>query len=339
MYFLRELSKAVKFILILCVITVGIQMILDGGFDLQNAKGWVLSNFFFGLPFFITNAYLNEGLNKIYSWIEDPKKRAGIGIPAFMVMNSILMLIMIYAFSKIVLGIAEPDILSSNNIFSIVIALTICLIATLYFHAVGFFKGYVSQLEVSKQLREEKITAELNALKAQVNPHFLFNSFNILSGLIDENPDKAQDFLADLSKIYRYILENRNEDLSSVAEEIAFAKKYFKLQQTRFEDSIQIDIDVPESIMDKQLPSLSLQLLLENAIKHNMFDKEKPLNISISKSKDSIVIKNNKRQRRNLDSSNGVGLPNIEERYKLRRVDGFVIDESEDSFTVTLPLI
>ena len=243
MEFSTELLKAVKFILILCVITIAIQVIVDSEFNLVNAERWVFSNFYFGLPFYFTNAYLNEGLNKIYSWVEQPQKRALIGMPAFMIVNIGLMLVLIYFFSSFFLGIENPKIFDSRNTFSVVLALTITLIATLFFHALGFFRGYVAQLEVSKKLEKEKITAELNALKAQVNPHFLFNSFNVLSGLIDEDPKQAQIFLSGLSKIYRYILENRNEDLSTVADELSFAEQYFKLQKIRFEDSINMNID------------------------------------------------------------------------------------------------
>jgi two-component system, LytTR family, sensor kinase len=337
--FKSEAFRVIKFILILCVVTITIQALIDSHFSWESVKGWTISNFFFGIPFYFANAYLNEGLNKVYSWLKHPKKRALIGIPAFMIMNAGLMVLLIYIYSIVILSIDEPKLFDRRNINSILIAMTICLVATLYFHAVGFFKGYVSQIEVSKKLREEKVNAELNALKSQVNPHFLFNSFNVLSGLIDENPDKAQEFLTGLSKIYRYILENRNEDLSTVREELSFAKQYFKLQQTRFEDSIRIDIDVPEDLLDKKLPSLSLQLLLENAIKHNRFDADNPLSMSILHKVDSLVITNNKRERRNLSGSNGVGLPNIEQRYNLHNVDGFVIDNKQDSFTVILPLI
>lgn len=337
--FFEEIKNAIKFILILCIITVAIQSVLDVGLNMENTKGWIVSNFFFGLPFYFANAYLNKGMNTLYSWIEQPKKRALIGIPAFMVMNAGLMILLIYIFTKFYLGIDEVKLFDNRNMTSIVIALTICLVATLYFHAVGFFKSYVRELEISKKLREEKVLAELNALKSQVNPHFLFNSFNVLSGLIDEDADKAQTFLTGLSKIYRYILENRNEDLSTVKEELSFAKQYFKLQETRFENSILMNIDVPDEIMDKKLPSLSLQLLLENAIKHNRFDIENPLIISIIHSNDTVIIRNNRLERRNLNEGNGVGLPNIEQRYKLHNVDGFAVDASPNKFTVTLPLI
>ncbi len=337
--FLDELKRALAFILVLCVVMITIQVAFDSGFNFENMKGWVFSNFYFGLPFFFANAYLDKGLNRLYSWIEHPKKRALIGIPSFMIMNAGLMIILIYIGSVFILGNDDPKLFDKRNTDSIVIALTICLVATLYFHAVGFFKGYVSQLAISERLREEKTVAELIALKSQVNPHFLFNSFNVLSGLIDEDPHKAQTFLAGLSKIYRYILENRNEDLSTVEAELSFAKQYFKLQQTRFENSIEMNISVPQEIMNKKIPSLSLQLLLENAVKHNSFDTESPLVVSIKYEFNYLIIQNNKKERRNLSEGNGVGLTNIEQRYKLHNVDGFTIEDTLELFTITLPLI
>jgi sensor histidine kinase YesM len=334
MKFTAELYKAVKFILILCVITILIQTILDSGFNFESAKQWVISNFYFGLPFYFANAYLNDGLNRIFSWVEHPKKRTLIGVPAFMIVNIGVMSILIYIYSAVILGNENPGIFDGSNTFPIVIGLTIALIGTLFFHALGFFRGYVTQLEVSKKLEQEKISAELNALKAQVNPHFLFNSFNVLSGLIDEDPDQAQVFLSGLSKIYRYILENRNEDLCTVAEELSFAQQYFKLQKIRFEDSIMMTIDVPQDVMEKKV-----QLLLENAIKHNTFDTDNPLQISIQNQTNTLVIKNNKKARRNLESNNGVGLVNIEERYKLYQMNNFSVEDTADLFTVKLPLI
>ena len=337
--FWGELKRAIGFILVLSLVMIPIQLLNGWPLNFKNISTWVISYFFYGLPFYFANSYLNEGLNKLYSWLEKPKKRTLIGIPAVMIMNTGLMILLIYAYSIFIIDVEDPKLFDKRNTTSIIVTLIICLVATLYFHAVGFFKGYISQLKISKKLEEEKVVAELNALKSQVNPHFLFNSFNVLSGLIDEDPDKAQVFLTGLSKIYRYILENRNEDLSTVKEELAFAKQYFKLQETRFENSIQMDIDVPEAIMDKKLPSLSLQLLLENAIKHNRFDTDTPLSITIIHKNNSLVIQNNKQERRNLNEGNGVGLPNIEQRYKLHTIDGFNVDDTQESFTVTLPLV
>ncbi len=338
-YFLGEVRKAIKFIAVLCLITIAIQILHDNDINLPNIGRWIFSNVYFGIPFYFANAYLNEWLNGLFPWHEEPKKRVLWGIPSFIVMNVGILMILLYVFSRFYLGNDSVNIFSRDYINTFIVSLTICLIATLYFHAVGFFNGFISQMRISEKLKEEKISAELNALKSQVNPHFLFNSFNVLSGLIDEDSERAQKFLGGLSKIYRYILEQRNEDLSSVKEELAFANQYLKLQKTRFEDGVNINIAVPQDAMGNKIPSLSLQLLLENAIKHNAFDDNNPLQINIAKVENNLVVSNNVKERSRLSESNGIGLENIAKRYELHAVPGFHFVNDNNYFKVTLPLI
>ena len=337
--FAKDFWQATKFLLILTVVTITIQVLLDQKLNWFNVEKWILSNTFFGYPFYFANAYLNDGLNKLFAWEKEPKKRALIGIPAFLVMNTILMIILIYYFQVLILGVEDPEVFDRRHTGTLLISLTICLVATLYFHAAGFFKGMIRQMRLNEKLKEEKISVELNALKSQVNPHFLFNSFNVLSGLIDEDPSKAQKFLGGLSKIYRYILEQRNEDLITLRKELEFAQQYLKLQKTRFEDSVHVDINVPESDLDKKVPSLSLQLLLENAIKHNAFDEKEPLQIEILKSDKGLEVSNNVKKRNHINGSNGIGLENIGKRYDLHNIDGFRYGIEEERFNVVLPLI
>jgi len=219
------------------------------------------------------------------------------------------------------------------------ICFIIVLIISLLFHSIAFFKEMQKEVVINESLRRDKITAELNALKSQVDPHFLFNSFNVLSGLIDESPADAQKFLGGLSKIYRYVLENRNEDLVPLSEELDFAKKYMDLHRVRFEDSINVDIDVNAQHMDKTLPALSLQLLLENVIKHNAFDKRNPLTVTIQSNGSQLHVSNNTNKRKQAKDRNGIGLDNIRQRYELHRVEGFEVSDTPQLFTVKLPLI
>lgn len=180
---------------------------------------------------------------------------------------------------------------------------------------------------------------ELNALRAHVDPHFLFNSFNVLSGLIDEDPEKAQSFLAGLSKIYRYILEQRNADTATLQEELAFAEKYLALQQMRFEGGIELSLEIEEALQVKKMPALTLQLLLENAIKHNRFDEQTPLRIELKTTAGQLVVRNNKAARTNLQEGNKMGLQNIKDRYALLGVDSVEIKDTPTGFLVKLPLL
>ncbi|MBT8229114.1 MAG: histidine kinase, partial [Bacteroidia bacterium] len=190
-----------------------------------------------------------------------------------------------------------------------------------------------------EQLRQEKLISELNALKAHVDPHFLFNSFNVLSGLIEEDKEKAQDFLTGLSKIYRYILESRNEDTSTVRDELSFAKSYLDLHLARFENSIEMLVDISDETLNRSLPSLTLQLLLENAIKHNAFDEEEPLRIKIYNQDKFLVIENNRKKRMNLAMGNGMGLKNIRDRYSLLSKEIVTVKDTSDKFSVQIPLL
>jgi two-component system LytT family sensor kinase len=208
-----------------------------------------------------------------------------------------------------------------------------------YFTCHRLFPGSTKRKSYECQVAPGKLATELSALRAHVDPHFLFNSFNVLSGLIDEDKEKAQDFLAGLSRIYRYILEQRNEDTSTVRDELKFAEQYLNLQKMRFEDSINLDTQISPALLHKKIPSLTLQLLLENALKHNSFDEDEPLDISITEQEGSLLVRNNKKERKNISLGNGLGLQNIRDRYALLTTEALVIQDTEHFFTVKLPLI
>src|SRR5690606_17315042 len=147
--------------------------------------------------------------------------------------------------------------------------------------------------------------------------HFLFNSLNVLTSLIEENPQKAQKFTTSLSKVYRYVLEQKNKELVSVDEELQFAKTYMSLIKMRFEDSIVFTMPECAANPESKVVPLSLQLLLENAVKHNMVTPNKPLHINIYETQDRLVVKNNLQPKQIVKKSSGVGLSNIKQRYNL----------------------
>jgi hypothetical protein len=230
-------------------------------------------------------------------------------------------------------------VFSGNNWGFYVIALIITVLVSTVLHAIGFFKEAQRERKINESLREEKLKTELNALKAHIDPHFLFNSFNVLSGLIDENPERAQKFLAQLSSIYRYILESRQQHTNALEDELNFAKTYLELLKARFEDSIILDLAIKEEDLKKQIPALSLQLLLENAVKHNRFDRNNPLRISISQENGHLVVYNNRSDKIKMNDKRGMGLSNIEDRYKLLGDQTIEIHKEKDSFIVKLPLL
>lgn len=192
---------------------------------------------------------------------------------------------------------------------------------------------------VEQKLIAKSANAQFESLKNQLDPHFLFNSLNVLSALIDENPDQAQRFTASMSKIYRYVLEQKDKELVTVEEELDFAKTYCNLLKTRFEDSVNFEFQVDENVKKSFVVPLSLQLLLENCIKHNFATSQKPLNIKIFSLNGYLFIENNLQQREQVKESAGIGLSNIVQRYSLLTKQNVFIEKSEDFFRVKIPIL
>ncbi len=217
--------------------------------------------------------------------------------------------------------------------------LVFTIAVSLFFQAIGFYKAYQE-----KKLNEQKIiagtaSAKFDALKNQLDPHFLFNSLNVLTSLIEENPNAAKGFTTSLSKVYRYVLEQKNKDLVSVANELAFAKTYMSLLQMRFEDSIELVL--PESISNPEakIVPLSLQLLLENTIKHNIVMPSKPLKIKIYEEAGFLFVVNNLQPKKVIQSESGVGLSNITQRYALLTNRVFSVQKTRTEFVAKLPML
>lgn len=218
------------------------------------------------------------------------------------------------------------------------IALT--LIATSMWEATFTFNKWRSSLSEKEKLEQLTIYHEFETLKSQVNPHFLFNCFNTLSSLISEDRKQAEVFLDELSKVYRYLLRNNESGLSSLQSEIKFIESYYRLLQTRHGEAVQVKIDVDKRYAEYLLPSLSLQLLVENAVKHNVLSKNYPLIIDIFTTAGNKLVVNNNLQLRPVKApSNKVGLENIRSKYDLLDQGGFQVLENGKSFSVVLPLI
>jgi sensor histidine kinase YesM len=191
----------------------------------------------------------------------------------------------------------------------------------------------------TEQLKTERVAQQFQSLKDQLNPHFLFNSLNVLSNLVYENADTAARFIHRLSKIYRYVLDVQHEELVPLEKELDFAENYLALQKIRFEESLKFQIHVPRN-QPGFLPPLSLQLLLENAIKHNIASSEHPLRIHITLENNALVVENNLQLKsRTPEDSTGIGLSNISKRYELLSEQRISVSNGGKWFVVKLPLL
>lgn len=216
--------------------------------------------------------------------------------------------------------------------------MSIFLIWAIY-EGIIFYTKLQKSIQEKEQLQRENIQSQLEGLKNQVNPHFLFNSLNTLTYLIPEAPDKAVNFVQKLSKVYRYILEIRDQKIVTISDELEFLNAYIFLLKERFGENLNINIDIPEKFYRGKVVPLCLQILFENAIKHNIISTQKPLMINVSIEKDKLIVKNNLQKKNQVISSTSMGLQNIKNRYQFftkKEVDVIV---TTDSFLVALPLV
>jgi hypothetical protein len=222
-----------------------------------------------------------------------------------------------------------------NYNFGIWISLTIIIT----FHFIYFYNKYQKTKVKESQIVAKTESAKFESLKNQLDPHFLFNSLNVLTSLIGENPAQAEKFTTKLSKVYRYVLEQKDKDLISLDEELKFARSYMQLLQMRFEDAVEYTIPEMASNPDLKIVPLSLQLLLENAVKHNIITSSLPLQIKIYEHQGYLYVENSLNPKSSLEKSTKVGLKNITQRYELVSSNKVVIEKGSDKFIVKLPLL
>lgn len=290
-------------------------------------------------PLTLVNSSFFDYLNERVVWNRYKKYRLVIGFVGSIILT-LGTVFLIRIFQRVVLdGVSYEMFLQTESMAFYYTALIITIAISMFFHAFYFYQ----QLQKNK-IKEQKViagtaSAKFDALKNQLDPHFLFNSLNVLTSLIDENPESAQKFTTALSKVYRYVLEQKNKDLVTVDEELEFAKTYMSLLKMRFEDSIIFEIPEQASNSESKVVPLSLQLLLENAVKHNMVTSSKPLHIKIYETNNSLVVENNLQPKQIVKKSSGVGLDNIKQRYDLLTDRKVNINQQASSFAVAIPML
>ncbi len=265
-------------------------------------------------------------------------KRISLGfILSFLI--SIVIIFLLRILEDVIIEGESWSVFINNEIgYNYLVSFLMTFFVTVFFHAFYIYKSFQETKVKEQKIIATTANAQFESLKNQIDPHFLFNSLNVLSSLIEENPENAQKFTTSLSKIYRYVLEQKDKELVAVDEELAFAKIYMQLLAMRFENSISYEL--PESTNeDAKVVPLSLQLLLENCIKHNVVSSSKPLHIIISMEDNQLVVENNWQKKEVLSDGKGVGLQNIVNRYALLTERQVKIIQNEKSFKVYLPIL
>ncbi|MEC5158425.1 2TM domain-containing protein [Chryseobacterium sp. MP_3.2] len=324
------------------LIGTGIFILLS---NVKSFENYLISLSISGLYSFVIaggNGVANDYLNTKYSWVDQTRMRTIMGVISTIFVNVILVLFCNYI-NFIVFQKHDSSLFFSGDMgFFNWLMINIALLISAILHAKGFIEEWKKSTRkevVEQKLIAKSANAQFESLKNQLDPHFLFNSLNVLSSLIDENPTQAQRFTASMSKIYRYVLEQKDKELVTVEEEIEFAKTYCNLLETRFEDSVSFDFQMDENTLKSYVVPLSLQLLLENCIKHNFATSSKPLHIEIYSENGYLLIENNLQQREQVKESAGIGLSNIVQRYALLTKQNVFIEKSPDFFKVKIPML
>jgi len=290
------------------------------------------------LSLMFANGYIFRLLDKIFHKDRFSKKRLLIGfLSSFIVSLTVIFLLRI--FEDVIVEQKPFEVfLAKETASNYLVAIIIMFFVTLSFYSFYFYRAYQDNKFKQQKIIAGTANAKFESLKNQIDPHFLFNSLNVLSSLIEENPENAQRFTTSLSKVYRYVLEQKDKELVSVEEELSFAKTYMNLLKMRFENSLFYEL--PETIPDdaKVVP-LSLQLLLENTVKHNVASEQRPLYIRIFVEDAYLIIQNDIQTKEVLQDRQGVGLQNIINRYDIITNRKVLIKQDAKMFTVKIPIL
>lgn len=337
--FLKEIVRANVVGVLIFLVHALILYIYGNPFYGDSAVAFFLQNQLFSVVLYLVNNYIIYYYRAQYS-----KNFWTIGTLSKAILSGIvgtLIAVFILRFLLIVFYYNQnfETFIANEGVDDYVLPFVITAIATTLFYAVIYWKSVQDSKVKQSKIIAGAASAKFDALKNQLDPHFLFNSLNVLASLIEENPKQATKFTTSLSKVYRYVLEQKNKELVPLEEELSFARTYMNLIKMRFEDSIVVNIPEHASHGDYKVVPLSLQLLLENAVKHNQVTPSKKLHITIYEEGNRLYIQNNIQEKQVIKKSSGVGLQNIRQRYYLLSKSEVHIKDDGLNFKVGIPLL
>ena len=328
---------------LMVLMSVGLTFLFCGGCAVWSEDFLVTFgyNFFYTTGLWLANGFPSEWLNRHVDWTAQPIRRFLMTLGFSLVMSLLVILVVTGSFH--VFYHHRP--LSSLTWRPFVMPLLITVVVSLFLHSRSFLMGWRDAAIRTERLEKENAQAQADSLRRQLDPHFLFNSLNALTSLVEENdPARASRFIRQLSQVYRYVLDSQDQEVVPLAEEMRFVEAYVFLQRTRLGEGLQVEINLPPTTdLDMLLvPPLAVQLLLENALKHNATSQRDPLRISITlnPAASQLVVRNALRYRRLPDGeSTGLGLQNLSARYAFLTKQPVTIEKTETEFVVTLPVL
>ncbi|MGB0524767.1 MAG: sensor histidine kinase [Flammeovirgaceae bacterium] len=322
------------------------RLVIDMVFALMY-KNYVLFSWRSLLNYFLTIAFafvivegirfINRVLNDYYPWEVSPFRRFVIqgvtNIVYFLFVNNGLRIAFLIVFFP------NKAIMLWEQVVINVVVIALLIIVELVDLGIFLLNHWRKSLTELEHFKRESIEFQLATLKSQVNPHFLFNSLNTLSSLIFQNQEQAAQFVQRLSKVYRYVLENREREVVVLSEEMRFLEDYISLLAIRFGASLAFYIDIPRKFRTQFIAPMTIQMLVENAIKHNVKSKRKPLSIHIRMEGNKVEVSNNLQLKKRIGYSSGIGLKNIQSRYAFLTDEKVEVLHNEQQFSVRLPLL
>jgi sensor histidine kinase YesM len=287
------------------------------------------------------NTIVAEYIMKRFPWIENPTRTFIIALIGTLITTAVVWVFVIYLWIWIMSGNLPLLAVWYKNLnwTSWTFSLIITLMLSAMLHGKNFLLGWKQSLLEAEKLKKEQAIAQYETLKTQVNPHFLFNSLNVLTTLVHKDADVAEQFIIQLSKVYRYILESRAQEIISLEEEMRNLEAYVFLMKIRFGGNFIFDNQLTAKTNGFKVAPLTLQMLVENALKHNEISKLYPLSISVFLENNYIVVRNNLQLKTSQNDSTGIGLSNIKSRYEFLSSEPVSISETDGFFTVKIPLI
>lgn len=295
-------------------------------------------NYLIGLFTFFVNVFVMQKFQQAWPHLNQTVKRVTFIVLSHIIITIVIFSVVFNIYNAAALFGFNKDLQQLN--LSIWVVIGMVMLSDTLWESEFIYKKYKESIIEKEEMQQLNLQQEFDTLKSQVNPHFLFNCFNTLSSLISEDKSRAEAFLNELSKVYRYLLRNNENSLSTLKDELTFIQSYYNLLKTRYGNAIALQTEVDKKYYRYLLPSLSLQLLVENAVKHNVVSKHQPLVIDIfSMEGKKLAVNNNLQLKKIKMPSNKIGLANIQSKYELLNQTGYEVMQDENNFTVVLPLI
>jgi len=322
-------------------IALALNSIMYGQKVYADSRIWFISFpllYAIGIASWYLNVIYNRFAEKKFPSLSESSKRIVTKSLVYLFVMSPSILLIFFLYDR--LHILDYSINIADIKWGLILGVSVNLVFIGLWEAIYIINKYKESLAEKEMIEKMGTEQEFENLKNQVNPHFLFNCFNTLSSLIEIDRNQAEVFLDELSKVYRYLLRNNEDGISTVENEVKFINSYYQLLKTRYGDGLNMNIEIDKRYYPYLLPSLSLQLLVENAVKHNIVSKQQPLMVEIfTAAGNKMVVNNNLQKKQQKEKSTNIGINNIRSKYALMKQKGFQVVEGEKNFMVVLPLI